>query len=306
MLATYNHDDPSWNHAIDAPPTNLLGWFGAASRRRAGAEFRRRGACCCRSCRSTGRCGCWPGAGWSGFGCGFLLPCRFCSPRHWRWRSCRRPSAGRTMSASAASSAAIARHYLDPFGAARRSRRWRPRLWRDSILLYVMGFVSDPASTTSEIDETVVTRPRRAPTVKGGKTAPAAVRGDPSAGCGGRGDEPPADASTARAGHRRRRTGARARRCAADRRWPDRAARRHRAAAKREQAPRSGAPGLARSRHRRLELPPLDLLTRAAAAARDHDRQQRGAAAECAPARKRARGFRHSRPDREGAARARW
>ncbi len=29
MLATYNHDDPSWNHAIDTLPTNLLGWFGA-------------------------------------------------------------------------------------------------------------------------------------------------------------------------------------------------------------------------------------------------------------------------------------
>ena len=29
LLATYNHDDPSWNHAVDAVPTNLLGGFGA-------------------------------------------------------------------------------------------------------------------------------------------------------------------------------------------------------------------------------------------------------------------------------------
>jgi S-DNA-T family DNA segregation ATPase FtsK/SpoIIIE len=29
LLATYNHNDPSWDHAIDAMPTNLLGRLGA-------------------------------------------------------------------------------------------------------------------------------------------------------------------------------------------------------------------------------------------------------------------------------------
>src|SRR6185312_7932484 len=29
LLATYNHNDPSWNHAVDAMPTNLLGKSGA-------------------------------------------------------------------------------------------------------------------------------------------------------------------------------------------------------------------------------------------------------------------------------------
>jgi DNA segregation ATPase FtsK/SpoIIIE, S-DNA-T family len=29
LLATYNHNDPSWDHAIDAGPTNLLGIWGA-------------------------------------------------------------------------------------------------------------------------------------------------------------------------------------------------------------------------------------------------------------------------------------
>ncbi len=30
LLATYNHNDPSWNHAVDASATNLLGPVGAA------------------------------------------------------------------------------------------------------------------------------------------------------------------------------------------------------------------------------------------------------------------------------------
>ena len=69
LLATYNHNDPSWNHAIDAMPTNLLGKFGRRPRRSVGAGIRRgRAVAADRVARLVGAAA-WPGAGWSGSGC---------------------------------------------------------------------------------------------------------------------------------------------------------------------------------------------------------------------------------------------
>jgi DNA segregation ATPase FtsK/SpoIIIE, S-DNA-T family len=164
LLATYNHMDPSWNHAIDATPTNLLGPHGAALADLLVQSF---------------------GAG------ALLLPIvsldwsvRLLAGR-WLERFWLRLLLMPSILFSAALALAIvppprawpesvgfggfigsiARHYLDPFGAAAPVSAMAAAILAGLILLYVSGFASDHAVEDEDVDEPVAeTAPR--PTIK--------------------------------------------------------------------------------------------------------------------------------------------
>jgi DNA segregation ATPase FtsK/SpoIIIE, S-DNA-T family len=157
LLATYNHNDPSWNHAIDAMPTNLLGKFGAAFADLLVQSF---GAAA------------------------LLLPIvsldwsvRLLAGR-WLERFWLRILLTPSVLFAAALALAIvppparwpqhvgfggfiggiARHYLDPFGAAAPVSAMAAAVLAGLILLYVGGFASDHAS--GETEAPPVPRPR--------------------------------------------------------------------------------------------------------------------------------------------------
>jgi DNA segregation ATPase FtsK/SpoIIIE, S-DNA-T family len=165
LLATYNHNDPSWNHAIDTAPTNLLGatgakfadmlvqCFGAAAlllpiisldwsvRLLAGRWLRR-------------------------FWLRFLLtlPILFAAalalaivPPPLRWPQ--NVGFGGVIGS-------IARHYLDPFGAAAPVSAMAAAALAGLILMYVSGFIWEHVDDDADDEdrEPVQTAPR--PTVK--------------------------------------------------------------------------------------------------------------------------------------------
>jgi S-DNA-T family DNA segregation ATPase FtsK/SpoIIIE len=162
LLATYNHNDPSWNHAIDTMPTNLLGRTGAALADLLVQSF---------------------GAA------SLLLPLvsldwsvRLLAGR-WLERFWLRILLTPAILAAAALALAIvppprlwpanvgfggfiggiARHYLDPFGAAAPIAAMAAAVLAGLLLLYVSGFAADPARARGEIEDEVETAPR--PTV---------------------------------------------------------------------------------------------------------------------------------------------
>jgi S-DNA-T family DNA segregation ATPase FtsK/SpoIIIE len=163
LLATYNHNDPSWNHAIDAMPTNLLGRTGAELADLLVQSF---------------------GAA------SLLLPLvsldwsvRLLAGR-WLERFWLRILLTPSILVAAALALAIvpppslwpanvgfggfigsiARHYLDPFGAAAPIAAMAAAVLAGLLLLYVSGLTSDHAVDDSAAEDRDDTAPL--PTVK--------------------------------------------------------------------------------------------------------------------------------------------
>ncbi|HEY7990746.1 MAG TPA: DNA translocase FtsK 4TM domain-containing protein [Stellaceae bacterium] len=159
LLATYNHNDPSWNHAIDAMPTNLLGKSGANLADLLVQVF---------------------GAA------GLLLPIvsldwsvRLLAGR-WLERFWLRILLTPSILGAAALALAIvppparwpqhvgfggviggvARHFLDPFGAAAPVSAMAAAVLAGLILLYVSGFVSEYADDEEDDEPVRHTAPR--------------------------------------------------------------------------------------------------------------------------------------------------
>ncbi len=164
VLATYNHNDPSWNHAIDTAPTNLLGATGA------------------RLADMLVQC----------FGAAALLlpiisldwSVRLLAGR-WLRRFWLRILLTLPILVAAALALAIvppplrwpqhvgfggvigniARHYLDPLGAAAPVSAMAAAALAGLILMYVSGFIWEhTGETDDDDDEPVRTAPR--PTIK--------------------------------------------------------------------------------------------------------------------------------------------
>ncbi|HEY5209096.1 MAG TPA: DNA translocase FtsK 4TM domain-containing protein [Stellaceae bacterium] len=164
LLATYNHNDPSWDHAIDALPTNLLGKTGAELADMLVQAF---GAAA------------------------LLLPIvsldwsvRLLAGR-WLRRFWLRVLLMPSILAAAALALAIvppppvwpanvgfggfiggiARHYLDPFGAAAPVSAMAAAVLAGLLLLYVSGFTSDRGLEEEEAaaEEFVPTAPPPTP-----------------------------------------------------------------------------------------------------------------------------------------------
>jgi len=157
LLATYNHNDPSWNHAVDAMPTNLLGKSGADLADLLVQSF---GAASLLlpivlldwSVRLiTGR---WLRRFWLRV---LLTPSILAAaslalaivPPPARWPQ--HVGFGGVIGG-------IARHFLDPFGAAAPISAMAAAVLAGLILLYVSGFVSEPDADEEDEDEP----PRRA------------------------------------------------------------------------------------------------------------------------------------------------
>jgi DNA segregation ATPase FtsK/SpoIIIE, S-DNA-T family len=152
MLATWNHDDPSWNHAIDTSPTNLLGWFGADL--------------------GDMLVQCFGAAA-------LLLPIialdwsvRLLAGRWLERFWLRIPLSAPILFAAALALAivpppqrwphdvgfggvigTIARHYLDPFGAAAPISAMAAAALAGLLLLYITGFAVDPVGDEEEDEE---------------------------------------------------------------------------------------------------------------------------------------------------------
>jgi S-DNA-T family DNA segregation ATPase FtsK/SpoIIIE len=161
LLATYNHNDPSWNHAIDAMPTNLLGRFGAEIADMLVQSF---GAAALLlpivsldwSVRLLA--GRWLERFWLRV---LLMPSILFAaalalaivPPPVRWPQ--NVGFGGFIGG-------IARHYLDPFGAAAPVSAMAAAVLAGLILLYVSGFASDHAADDDDDEEPIAeTAPRR-------------------------------------------------------------------------------------------------------------------------------------------------
>ena len=132
--------------------------------------------CCCRSFRSTGRCGSWRDGGSNVSGCALLLlpSILFAAalalaivppPRGWPQHVGFGGFIG-----------SIARHCLDPFGAAAPVSAMAAAALAGLMLLYVSGFMLRSSPPTRTSDGEPVREAAPPPTVESRTIAPAAVR----------------------------------------------------------------------------------------------------------------------------------
>jgi S-DNA-T family DNA segregation ATPase FtsK/SpoIIIE len=161
ILATYNHDDPSWNHAIDAMPTNVLGRTGAQLADLLVQSF---GAASLLlplvsldwSVRLLA--GRWLERFWLRI----LLTPSILFTAALALAIVPPPSLWPANVGFGGFIGSIARHYLDPFGAAAPITAMSAAVLAGLLLLYVSGLVSDHAADDGDAEEEIAdTAPRR-------------------------------------------------------------------------------------------------------------------------------------------------
>jgi S-DNA-T family DNA segregation ATPase FtsK/SpoIIIE len=163
LLATYNHHDPSWNHAIDATPTNLLGRTGAELADLLVQSF---GAAALLlplvSLDWSARllAGRWLERFWLRI----LLTPSILVAAALALAIVPPPSLWPANVGFGGFIGSIARHYLDPFGAAAPIAAMSAAVLAGLLLLYVSGFASDRAIDDGMAEDDIETAPR--PTVK--------------------------------------------------------------------------------------------------------------------------------------------